>query len=477
MKTNLTFMSAIMLAFVSTSCTKSNIEDDSSFGIDPSKISFRSTTSKANDNSLTELKGGFNIIATNQSGAYIDGFTAPAGSNVTYFFDAGATPAAWDWKDQATKGDKIWPMQDTSYPLTFFAAYPLSSTITKDATSTPSNVISNLTSALFPYNTYNNGTPIAFDATKVTIDELASLTSVTRRPVTGFADLNFKHIMSNMKFNVTVPANHEAYIQSIKIANANKSGRSYDYKTGLWSAEVAYVEANNAHYAHFISSAGQPAQVILNSAGAVDGLSDGASGFNTLKLMPQKTVTTWALGTETTPAAGTFRADAAAWKASLADGIINAAAITKWHTQNTSAQGMLNSDGWKGTRIEVIYCLVDKSAGAGKEKNVIGAKSGISGAGADLMVRVGYPLDLKTLNANTGWEAGKRYTFNIPLGTADASNGILLDPDYKSNNGTNTDKPVDNPQTEPGQAITRGGLIEFNVKVDDWVDAPGVVVN
>lgn len=475
MKTNLTIMSAIVLAVVSTSCTKNSVDDDSSLGLDPSKITFNTSVAKtkANDNDLPELKGGFNVIATDKAGEYLPGFAAPAGDNVTYIFN----DPAWDWKNQTIKGEKVWPLLDTSYPLAFYAAYPLSTTVTKDASSAPANVVSNLTPALFEYNTYYHGAPIAFDATKSSVDELAALSPVYSRPVTGLANLSFKHIMANMKFKITVPENHEAYIHSIKIVNVNKSGRSYDYKTGLWGAEPTYDVANNAHYAYFIASAGQPIKIITSTAGDVEGLKDATSGFNTPKLMPQKVVTKWALGDATTPAAKTFRADAAAWTASLAGGAVDAAAITKWHNEGTATQGMSDSEGWKGARIEVIYCLVDKNGGAGKEKNVIGYKSGIDGAAQDLMVRVGYVLDIASIDTNKGWSASKRYTFEIPLGMAKATNGTLLDPDFKNSDGTNTDKPVDKPATKPGEVITKGGIIQFEVDVDNWTDATGIATN
>lgn len=471
MRTNLTIISAIMLAIASTGCTKSNVEDDSSLGLDPSKIAFRTSAAKtrANDNALLELKGGFNVIALDHAGEYLKGFTDPAADKITYFFNTGVTPNIWDWKNLDEKSAKVWPTEDISYPLSFYAAYPISSSVSKNASSVNANVLSNFTPATFRYNTYNNGAPIDFNAATLTIDELAALSQVETHPVTGFADLNFKHIMSNMKFNIIVPDKHEAYIHSIKIVNVNKSGRSYDYKTAKWSDETAYNDQNNTHFAHFIASAGQPVQQITKSKAMVDGLSDGSAGFHTLKLMPQKITVKWA--------PDKFLTDAAAWKASLPGGTIDAAAITKWHTQAVAAQGMSESEGWKGSRIEVIYCLVDKTAGAGKEKNIIGKKSGIEGAAQDLMVRVGYVLEIPTIDGSTGWQAGKRYTFSIPLGTANASNGILLDPDYKTNVGDNTDKPVDNPATEPGQEISKGGTIQFKVDVTDWADAPGVGVN
>lgn len=475
MKKTSTLASILTLAALATGCATNQTSQGEFFGINPNQITLRASAaqSRANDNALVELKGGFNVIALDKAQNYIPGFEAPAGDNVTYADISGT----WDWKDQTLKEHKLWPMTDESYPLAFFAAYPKTDAITKDTPMANVTVEANLTPATFAYNTYYNAIPVVFDAAQLSVDELASLSSVTRRPVTGFADLSFKHIMSNVKFTITVPTGHRAYIHSIKIANVNNSGRSYNYQTGLWSPEAAYTEANHALFAHFIASTAQTIQQITPATPTVNGLTDGEAGFNTLKMMPQKTVDAWILGAGVTPAmAGTFRGDAAAWKASLTGGVVDATAINKWHAQPTSGSGMQNSDGWKGSRIEVIYCLVDETT-AGSPKNVIGYKSGVDGATADLMVRVGYILDLNTINSNAGWEAGKRYTFAIPLGTAGASNGTLLDPDYKDADGGSTDKPVDNPKTDPGDEITKGGVIQFNVNVGEWLEAPEVGIN
>lgn len=482
MKKNLMSISALslMLLAVATSCAKNEINQDSPVNVDPSLISFRASTglTKANDHTLSTMqKGGFHVIGLAKDGDYLPGFTAPAADNFVLFgFDQG-----WDWTVAAEAEKKKWPTLETDYPVSFFAAYPTTLDITRTTVTKNLTQLSNITTGQDPFNTYYEGVKNTFEPAVLTIDELAAYSLVSKMPASGRADFTFKHIMSNMAFKIQVPKGYKAYVQSVKIANVATTG-SYDYSVNSIWTPTAYDVAgatNHAHYAHY-DGVGQALESVAPdslTSFAINGLPDGNGGFNTLKLVPQISAPAWMLGDKTTPAANTFRADAKKWSdAKLGKGITKED-IDRWHKTEPAGNGMKMSGGWKGARIELTYALVDD-----KGATLVGKVAGVGGEKVNRYVRVGFPLDLSLIGADAngqngkGFEAKKRYTFSIPLGTENATGGVLLDPDYKDANGGSTEEGVDNPKINPGEPVVDPSRpINFNLSVDGWEDASGTL--
>lgn len=464
-------VSAIALMVLATSCAKNEVvpEGPGNENLKTDLISFRSSTGKtrANDNGLTQVASGFNVIGVTSTGLYINGFGDPSGNEQVYWKNG----AEWSWKVTPADDKKNWPTAKDDYPLDFFAAFPKRDDIKRGVTSADITATPNMTpNAGFIYNTYFE--KVANTVTNdVTVDYLAASFKAQSKPTNGILDLSFKHIMSNITFAVKVPENVTAVIHSIKVVNVNKNGRSYDYKDLAWSADEIYDDAvNHTHYAHYVASDAAGARKITKTTPVVNGFSDGNTGYNTLKLMPQTNVEPWALGVDAT-SFDSFRGDAAHWATKYPT--VDAAAIEAWHMKETvdAEVGMKNSNGWKGARIEVIYCLVDTK----NDKNLIGYYNGVAGKTSTRYIRVGYPLDIANIDTKgdgtlMGLQPGYRYTFTISLGTNDATNGVLLDPDYKDENGNTTTDPVDNPKRNPGDIIAETGKINFNVTVTDWID-------
>lgn len=493
MKKNLMSISALslMILAVATSCSKNEVNPTSpNFGIDPNQISFRASTgqTKANDNFIGNLQaeGGFHVIGITKADAYMTGFVAPSANNeVLYSFNKG-----WDWANAAEKPKKQWPAKESEdYPVMFFAAFPTTVAVTNAKPTDDFTQTSNVTVGMDPFNTYYQGIKNVFTPDRLTIDYLAANTSVAAAPTTGMANLAFKHIMSNMKFQILTPNGYTAKVQSVKIANIGLSG-GYNYKTSV-SSEVAYGvngQGNHGHFVHFDGVAQRLVAKDATSPLVIEGLPDGltSAGFNTLKLVPQKLAPVWNVGVKGAPAANSFRSDAAKWAAARLDGgatgTTTALDITRWHNAAPAANGMMGSEGWKGARVELIYSLVDDKGVA-----VTGRIKGFEQASDDRYVRVGFPLDLAAIKTmvtgadgvaveQEGFLAGKRFAFTIPLGTENATGGILLDPDYKDENGGSTEEGVDNPKVVPGDPIVDPERpIQFKVSVSEWDEVGGVL--
>lgn len=474
----------LILAVLAVSCAKTEFREDGHVVMtNPNRIAFRSSTDKvtrANDFGLTDIHHGFNVVGIKKDGQYVDGFGDPSGNNVTYQWNANATPVSvWEWQDGSLGSGKIWPNVTSQYPLTFFTAYPKTEELTATQTTplTPYESQTNIPTANEFYNLSPAAGPYAVETSAVTTDLLGAMTIAETRPASGFADLNFKHILSAMDFQIITAKDYKVFVQSIKIANVNRNGRVYDYKTATWSPEPVYTRAHNVSFCHsYVPSTEAETQVITgvdeSTAVRVVPISDGVGDFYTLKLMPQTAVDHWAREV--------FSHDAAQWVAATTS-LPDAQAISAWYDNvvGDTPSGMKDSKGWQGARIEVVYRVEDP-----KGRSVIGHKVGdLKGVGpavwtSPAYIRVGFSLDLANLTTGIqkGWQPGYRYTYQIKLSTADASNGTLLDPDYKTADGDNTDDKVDNPHTDPGEDVTKGGAITFEVKVDQWMDNTQTII-
>jgi hypothetical protein len=361
----------------------------------PNAIGFNISTGKTSRaavsliGTLQDDPAGIGIYATKKTGAsqatYID--------NLAYKYTSGA-PGSWGWASE----NIIWPTSTSDYPMNFYAYHPKTGT--------------SLTTALTKEYTINN----VMSAQKDLL--AANKKGVTTRPVDSDVDLNFEHILSQIKFKVVVGDGMTVKVKSIKLKNIG-SVRTFNYSSLAWSGSAA----TNIEYPYTTTLAS-----ITDTDGITSTAIDGTSG--SLMLIPQNLSTR-------------------AWDESIA---------------NIGSQ----------TYIEVVYRMHESEAPYEDHVGYTDAKDHPSYDGSNptkdladtpLFAKVGYSLP-------TNWEKGKTYTYTIYLGTPTASNGTLIDDTYIDNTGADTDLLVEG---TPGDPITdTTDPIGFTVDVTGWTDALGI---
>ena len=397
-------------------CSKNETFDNNNVDAnrDLNLISFQSTAGAtrgvaANLTTLQDLTDGFEVIGISNFG---EGTAASLfGPNDATFKNnykyTSTASQQWDWVNAE---GKAWPTDVSKYPIKFFAANPFPAGLAWDAvakTVTPEALVEDQ------------------------IDQLSAVASVTAKPITGIAPLDFQHILSAIKFKLMSSDNYVVNIKEIKIINVTES-RDFNYATGAWDA---LTKSQIKSYTYFESKHEASTQTLAfaATAAAMD-VKSGNFGNGTitdegqLMLVPQDGAPTNLAG---------FVAAAEAWvKASKAGAFPDAAAQTALA---------------EGAYLQVTYNMTDGT-------DYIVGKAGN-------YVRVLFPLDLTT----TKWEMTKRYIYTLYLGTPDSSNGTVMDPDYKDEDGGDTGTDLDNPKVDPGKPVTQG-KITFKVDVKDWTD-------
>lgn len=424
-------------ALVLASCAKNEVSDNAVTPVNSDIIGFNTSTGStraAGNESAEALKGGFNVIGLDKvEGVIFADPTVDVAASSKFWFETNK----WKWEKETE--DKKWPSDGSIYPLKFIAAFPM------------------LTEAeMGPWATggANYKKAIAVDETNFAgnIDLLAANVSAPTKPVNGTTTLLFKHLLSKIVFQIVSPVNYKIYIQSLTIKQVAKSGHTYDYKAPSYDKEtVAYT--NLADYNHVAIATGAPGALLGKGDLATEGvmINSNVAG-QTWKLMPQALTPAW---------------DKAAFSAAAA--AYTGTTDAEWATFLAENPGILGK-----AMIEVVYRMEDSNG-----KSIVGWHAGelkgdgITTADKNYYVKVAYALDLKqqaNLNsAEKGWLSNFSYTYQIKLGTPDATNGTVVDPGYKDDNGGDTDKPIDNPTTKPGEDITKSGsYIGFEVIVDAW---------
>lgn len=428
---------ATALAFVS--CSQNEVTDRISAPVNSDVIGFNSSTNgtRGNNNAITSVEAGFDVIGLNKDRVSL--FAQPSGTAIQSRY--AWLGSRWGWATETD--DKKWPA-GAVYPLTFIVPFPIIS----DAAFGPWAPVPMYVQAI------NIGTDLTANE-----DMLAAYSRAVSKPASGVVPLLFKHILSNIQFEIVSPADYTIYIQSLTIKDVANSGRTYNYEQELASAysedpQVAYTTLSS--YIHMKGNADNKVAVIVGAGfdtPATQGIRiKSGNGLpineNTWKLMPQQNVTTWAKADFKAAAMHFSGKTDASWAAFLAE-IGNVSILS-------------------GAQLELVYRMVDKTG-----KSVVGwgktEKDGTEPV-KDMYVKVAFPLDIASLNTNKGWEPAKQYTYQIKLGTPDATNGTVIDPNYKDEDGGNTDKPIDNPrEVKPGEDITdKDGYIGFDVLVDVW---------
>lgn len=412
------FAAIAMLA----SCSKNETIDNPAIdgNKDLNRISFQATTGAAtrgtpsNLETLQGVSGGFEVIGIKNYG------DKPAGTDASNLFDAtGANNyykyenSVWKWVSDT---DKDWPAT-TAYPLQFVAAYP---------------VVNGLA--------WNNLSHEFTPATEVAEqkDQLAASTPIDVKPVSGTAPLDFKHILSAIKFKMMSSDSYKVTLKEVSIVNVvNKN--TYNYATGAWGT-LDYTTPGTSvtvfEYPYFKSTSANSAQKLTFApTAAVQDITSGVgSGGSTptdagqMMLVPQAMPGMNMSG---------FITAAEAW-------VSAGKTLSDWPTND--AKAALKA----GAYIKVTYNMQD-----GNDAYIIG--------GDRQFVTVIYQLNLSA----SAWEASKVYTYTLYLGTSDATNGTVLDPTYKDDSNDSTDDPIDNPAVDPGKPVAKG-TINFRVDVTPW---------
>ncbi|MDR0954695.1 MAG: fimbrillin family protein [Rikenellaceae bacterium] len=402
-------MAVASLIFASCSKETTTAEINENAGI----IGFDLSTGKATKaavSNLTTLTGdtdGFGVYATKS-----DGGAVPAQvefiDNVAYIYNSGESKWEWDGTPQE------WPNTGASYPINFYAYHPVSETTLALATLTQQYTISTTMSAQKDLLAANK-------------------LGVTTRPASSNVTLDFKHILSQVKFQIQAGTGMTVELQSIEIVKAGNV-RTFDYSDLTWdgtaptgSVDFTYVMSGGA-------TGGIDFEGTNPSTAANVTVTDGGTPpiTQTLMLIPQS--------------------------------------FTAWDkTAATLATA---------SYIEVVYRMTET---ASPYKNVVGYTDATdhpqytslgSTVTGNLFVKVGYPI-------NTTWAMGKSYTYTINLGTPAASGGNLVNNYFVDETGVATDLPVIHPDTEedidvPEPIVDLTQPIDFILSVGDWIDATGI---
>lgn len=342
------------------------------------------------------------------------------------FGASGSAPAGWYAGIDGTNNYKatagvwgwvnaapVWPTTPTGYPMKFYAFFPASAGGMSITTPTPTTMSGTYT--------------VLPEATQV--DFLAAKATAVSKPASGMLPLTFTHILSKINFGVIPGFGATVHVQSINVNNVGNS-RSYDFLTGDWTTPqpLAFVSK------YFYKTTTTPATALTGidvTEAAVQNVVPSNGG--NLMLMPQ-TATTW------TPATGVAAANAHM-------GVIYR--LTTVADPNAVGYTVANSH-------------PNYNALTAAEKTVLNGKP--------LFVKVGYPFAPSTMT----WNKGKGYTYNICLGTANASNGYIVNDFYYDELGNPTTLPIIG--KDNGDPISNGN-INFNLSVSDWDDTtpPAVV--
>ena len=407
-------------------CTKNVTEGYD--GHDPNVIGFSSSTTRASIYTLSTLTGdanGFKVFGriANMDNAW---YTNVGGTNNYAYTSASST---WGWK----VADAVWPTTEASYPMTFYAMYPVKNLSTETVAVLSDNI------------------EIAATAAQQ-VDMLSAKNSAAGKPSSGQISLAFQHILSKVNFGVIAGHEMTAELRSLAIRNVHKKS-TYNYISQEWSGTTA--DATGYDY-YIVADDAAP----FNATGDIDedipvAINTGNDHSNHLMLMPQAT------GTGGTGAP-------AAWDKTSAT-IASGAYIEVVYRITDGASG--SDENYVGYAAGAKY-LTDYPAfatgggniGWGETYTGLGTGGGTLYDGA-LYVKVGFPV---TLN----WEAGKGYTYNICLGTANSSNGYYIDDFYYDDEGVKTNVPIIGPDGEPvdpGDPVT-DGIINFLIRVTPWGD-------
>ena len=397
------------MALIFASCAKNEVEQINEQN--PDVISFSSTTARATINNLATLQAdaaGFQVLGktTGASSWFSSGGTIDGTNN--YGFAA----SAWGWVGTPAK----WPLVSTDYPMDFYAIYPPSASVTKNAT-TPT-----ITDAITIAGTVA--------AQK---DLLAAKASTASKPADGKLSLTFKHILSKINIGVIAGNGKTVIIQEAGAQNVyNKA--SYDYVAGTWLASP--VITGNVGYEYFKGLVAAAKSITGVAAETAEPIYAAAVTNAHMMLMPQ-THASW------NPTSGT---------------VSNSYISMTYRLKGAAGDEVGYTD---ATDYLTDYPdFVDVTAWS----SYSGISSGATPYGTKpFYIKVGFPL--ATAGGNFTWAPGKGYTYNLCLGTLGSSNGYYVDDTYYDEDGNDTGIPIKG--IVIGDPVS-DGIINFKVDVTDW---------
>lgn len=309
----------------------------------------------------------------------------------------------WGW--QTVAANHNWPTTTSGYPMNFYAFYPAIATGFTPSTATAGA----LTAAVVVQTSRTSQTD--YLATKYE--------DVQSKPGSGALNLSFKHIMTKIDMGIIPGTGATVYVNQLGIKNVASQG-TYDYVAQSWSVTNTYTDTYD-----YIS--GNDAVFVASTSNTPNPVYTGEHS-NHLMLMPQASTPSFKPSTPS---------------AAPSNGYISC--LYRIETVDN-----VNSVGFKNATSHPAY-----------------ATSGSTYTGP-LYIKVAFPLSTTPLASPVfTWEAGKGYTYNIKLGTPDASGGYLDDGKYYDDNGNPTNLDVVPGNKQPGDPIS-SGIINFEVVVEDW---------
>ena len=394
---------------------------------DSNIIGFSAFTSRAAVNNLTLLQNdaaGFKVYGTT---ANVDGewYTNVNGEN-NYAYNL----SIWGWAGD----DAVWPSSDASYPMNFYAIYPV-----KDLSSVTAG------------NQLSDNITIAATAAQQ-VDMLSAKATADGKPSSGQISMTFQHILSKVNFGIIAGHEMTPEVMTVAIRNVH-SKNTFNYIAQTWSGTTTAATG----YDYYVA-AGTP----FTTTGGVDEetpaqIYPGTTHSNHLMLIPQSSATS----------------APAAWDKTSTT-LPNNAYIEVVYRITDAADG--SADDYVGYTRGAEY-LIDNSdfeqqglnTGWGDTYTGLGSAEGQYNG--PLYVKVGFPVTLD-------WVKGKGYTYNVCLGTANSSNGYYVDTNYYDNEGARTAVPIIGPDGQPvdqGDPVT-DGIINFLVDVSQWDESTPTVL-
>lgn len=308
-------------------------------------------------------------------------------------------------------GSPLWPTTSTGYPMNFYAYYATSYAGLLLTSPAPSSMTGTYT--------------IQQEANQV--DFITAKSSAISKPTSGMLPLTFGHILSKINFGLIPGYGASVYLQSMNVNNVGNQ-RPYNFISSDWTTQPSTFGSNYSY-----KNLANPATLLVGVDATEAAVMDVISSNGNLMLMPQ-IATTW------TPTSGVAPANAYM-------GVI-------YRIQTTSN---VNAIGYAVANSHPDYSTLTSSIQTALN-------------GKPLFVKVGYPF----APTNMTWVKGKGYTYNICLGTANATNGYIADNFYYDEDGLPT--PLTIIGKSKGDPIS-SGKIDFIVNVGDWDNQlPGIII-
>lgn len=414
MKTKHLLTTAAFAIAMASSCSKDEAQMVAgSQESNPDEINFNTTTTRASIALLSDLTSsttGFTVYAT-YTGDTTDEWLIEGDKSYVY---SGST---WSWNDtdtnSATTDSPEWPTETSEYPVNFYAIY--------------ANDMTDITISKATTLTANTSSVVTADVTIQEpisqVDIIATSTETATKPSDGKLTLAFDHMLSKVNFGVIAGYKKSVYLNQLLMHNLDENG-TLNLTDLNWDITPEVYTADYDVSSYLSSDAYVGASESENSATAITSNTNKGS----LMLLPQQAtasdVDTWSSDSDPT----------------------NTYICVHYRAEYDSKD-------------YIGY------AKASSHPDYISSDDDEYGQ-TTLFVKVGYPM-------STNWSSGKGYTYNVKIGTEDASNGYLLDDYYYDQDGKKTKFPIDFDK-EVGDPIS-DGTIDFDITVNDWDDSGDAV--